>query len=201
MRNYQGGAFGTAGQINTSKSVQGSQQLKESFRFVKLIAVMVVVWICLKRGWAHSREGIIGVWKQGSHPWKPLSYSWSFLFCLGFVFSWFCFRVFLVCFSSLLVSVFSLTCTHIPCWSFLSSYRLIAFLQECFTIVPVCRIVILRQGLLSSSAIFAKALPEETIKQGPRLPYSDDCRACSIRIRQSLSFSKPLLAKSAEDFH
>lgn len=50
MRNYQGGAFGTAGQINTSKSVQGSQQLKESFRFVKLIAVMVVAWICLKRG-------------------------------------------------------------------------------------------------------------------------------------------------------
>lgn len=51
--------------------------------------------------------------------------------------------------------------------------------------------VVIRQGMLSSSAIFAKALPEKTSKQGcsqPNLPYSGDCRVDTMRIRQSLLF-------------
>lgn len=55
--------------------------------------------------------------------------------------------------------------------------------------------VIIGQGMLSSSAIFAKVVPEKTSKEGPRqpnLPYKGDCRVDSMRIRQSLLFLQAL---------
>lgn len=42
MRSYEGGAFGSTGHKDASEILQSSQWLKESFRFVSLIAVMVV---------------------------------------------------------------------------------------------------------------------------------------------------------------
>lgn len=123
MRSYQGGTSGSTGQTNASQIVQSSQWLKEWLRFVNLIAVMVVAWLPLKRGWVHKRKETLGAWKQGSHPCKPGSYSWSILF-LSLV--------------AALLFMLSPTCRRILCWSFLSSYRLIGFPQECCTIVPVC---------------------------------------------------------------
>lgn len=84
MRSYQGGAFGSTGQRNASKIVQHSQWLKELFRFANLIAIMVVAWLPLKRGWVHKTKEKLGVRKQGSHPCKPVSYSQVFLF-LSFI--------------------------------------------------------------------------------------------------------------------
>ena len=63
--------------------------------------------------------------------------------------------------------------------------------------------MIIRQGMLSSSAIFAKALPEKTSKQGPsqpNLPYSGDCRVDSMRIRQSLLFFQALPSQMSRRF-
>lgn len=63
--------------------------------------------------------------------------------------------------------------------------------------------VIIRQGMLSSSAIFAKVVPEKTSEEGPHqpnLPYNGDCRVDSMRIRQSLLFLQALLSQFSQRF-
>lgn len=119
----------------------------------------------------HKRKEKLGVWKQGSHPCKPVSYSQSFLFLPSAVRALSCMHThpMLVLPLQLQVDRISIGMFHNCPWGGL----------------------MIRQGMLSSSAIFAKALPEKTGKQGrnqPNLPYSGDCRADTMRIRQSLLF-------------
>lgn len=123
--------------------------------------------------------------KQRGYPGKPVTPGVVFFF------------YFLSLVASLLF-VLSPTCTHIPCWSLQLQVDRISI--GVFQNFLVHGGVIMRQGMLSSSAIFAKSLPKKISKQGPiqpSLPYSSDCRVESISL---CSFSKPFLARSPEDF-
>lgn len=67
----------------------------------------------------------------------------------------------------------------------------------------LCVGVIIRQGMLSSSAVFAKVFPEKISKRGPSQPnhpYSGVCRADGMRVRQSLLFLQALPSQISRRF-